>query len=77
VRRERHAAVWQTAVYLTSLGWLLALPIAAGVLLGRYLDSRLESGHFWTQVLLGAGVAVACVEGYLVARMALRRRYRG
>ena len=60
--------------YLTSLGWLLALPIAASVLLGRFLDDRLGPGFFWTLVLLGAGIALAGLELYFAIKVGLRRR---
>lgn len=64
-------------VYLTSLGWLMALPIAAGVLLGRFLDNRLGTGDFWTLALLGAGISIAGVEAYLAIRRALQRQNHG
>ena len=60
-------------VYLTSLGWLMALPIAGSVLLGRVLDDWLGSGHTWTQVGMGVGIGCALVEAYLAGRWALRR----
>jgi len=60
--------------YLTSLGWLLALPIAAGVLAGHYLDRRLGTGSRWTLALLGAGIALGALEAWLAARRFLRRR---
>jgi hypothetical protein len=40
----------------------MALPIAGGVVLGRYLDSRLATGASWTLALLGAGLALALIE---------------
>lgn len=64
---------WRSVGYLTSLGWMIALPIAAGVLLGRFIDDRLGSGTFWTLALLGAGVAVACLELFMAASSALSR----
>lgn len=67
-QRRQRAAFWQAMIELTTLGWLIALPIAAGVLLGRYVDVRLGSGGFWTLVLLGAGIVVAGLDAYLVAR---------
>jgi hypothetical protein len=41
------------------------------------LDNWLATGHLWTQALLGVGVGLAVVEGYLVGRAALRRGRRG
>jgi ATP synthase protein I len=64
-------------VYLTSLGWLMALPIAAGVLLGRFLDNRLATGNFWTLALLGVGISIAGIEAYLAIRRALQQQNHG
>ena len=59
--------------YLTSLGWLIALPIAASILLGRFLDNHYGTGSFWTLALLGAGVVIAGLELYLAMHRALDR----
>ncbi|HYM69001.1 MAG TPA: AtpZ/AtpI family protein [bacterium] len=75
-RRGHALGFWQAMVELTTLGWLIALPIAAGVLLGRYLDVRLGSGVAWTLALLGAGVAVAGLDVYLALRRVLIRSRR-
>ena len=61
-------------VYLTSLGWLIALPIAVSILLGRFLDNHYRTGNFWTLALLGAGVVIAGLELYLAMKRALGRR---
>jgi predicted F0F1-ATPase subunit len=61
-------------VYLTSLGWLMALPIAISVLLGRYVDKRLGSGYVWTLTLFGIGLMLAALEAYLAMRAALQRK---
>jgi len=60
-------------IELTTLGWLIALPIAGGVLLGRYLDVHLRSGTFWTLALLGVGIVVAGLDVYLALRRILSR----
>lgn len=51
----------------------MALPIAAGILVGRFVDNRLASGYFWTLTLFGAGISIAAVEVYLAIRRALQR----
>lgn len=55
----------------------MALPIAAGVLLGRFLDNRLATKNFWTLTLLGVGVSIAGIEAYLAIRRALQRHNHG
>ena len=65
---------WRSVGYLTSLGWMIALPIAAGVLLGRFIDDRLGSGTFWTLALLGAGVVIASLELFMAASSALSKQ---
>lgn len=65
---------WQDVAYLTSIGWLIALPIAGGVVLGRFIDDRAGSGTFWTLALLGAGICAAAAEAYAAIQFALRRR---
>lgn len=61
-------------VYLTSVGWLMALPITIGVLVGRSVDKRLGSRYVWTLALLGAGLVLAALEVYLAMRAALQRK---
>ncbi len=60
--------------YLTSLGWLIALPIAIGVLVGQYADAHLQSGYFWTLTLLGVGIGCAVLEVYVAGQRLMRRR---
>jgi predicted F0F1-ATPase subunit len=58
----RRHSFWRSVGYLTSLGWMIALPIGLGVVVGRVLDQHFGSGTFWTLSLLGAGVAIAALE---------------
>ena len=51
---------------------MIALPIAAGALLGRFVDSRLGVGPYGTFVLLGLGIGLAVTEGYRAASRALK-----
>ncbi len=44
---------------VTTLAWDLVVPIVGGVLLGEYLDRRMESGLTWTLALLVIGVMIA------------------
>jgi hypothetical protein len=63
--------------YLTSIGWLLVIPIAAGVLVGHYVDVWLGSGTRWTLALLGAGLVAGIAEAWLAGRHAIGRRKNG
>ncbi len=72
-RQVRERSFWRAFAYFTSLGWFMALPIAVCVLLGHTLDRHFGTGHDWTLTLLGVGIGIACLEGYLAARAALHK----
>jgi ATP synthase protein I len=40
------------------LGWLVITPTLGGILLGRWLDRRFDSGIFWTGACIVAGLAL-------------------
>lgn len=69
---DGEASFWQAMAYLTSLGWILALPVAGGILLGAWLDRQLGTTPTLTLGLLGAGIVIAAVEAYLVVAEAQR-----
>jgi ATP synthase protein I len=49
--------IWREALRATSLGWDLALPIFAGVLVGYALDRALGTTYILTLGLLFLGIA--------------------
>lgn len=49
--------IWREALRATSLGWDLALPIFAGVLVGYLLDRTLNTTYIFTLGLLLLGTA--------------------
>ncbi len=51
---------------------MIALPIAAGVLLGRLVDSVFGTRPYGTILLLALGIVIAGVEGWLAASRALK-----
>jgi ATP synthase protein I len=61
--------LWREAVVAMSLGWDLAVPIFAGVLLGHFLDRWLGTGYVFTLGLLMLGIATGY---YNVARFIRR-----
>ncbi len=46
------------------LGWIIVLPTLAGVLLGRWLDTTLDTGIFWTAPLMLVGLILGCWSGW-------------
>ena len=63
---KRPENFWQLVAQATQLGWNMVIPIVGGVLLGRYLDDRLDKEFTWTLTLLLMGVAVAFNNLYAV-----------
>ncbi|MBC7263135.1 MAG: AtpZ/AtpI family protein [Chloroflexi bacterium] len=58
-RKEHHARqAWRALAYATTLGWVLALPIFGGTLLGYWLDHRLHTGMTMTLGLMALGVFI-------------------
>jgi ATP synthase protein I len=49
--------IWREALRATSLGWDLALPIFAGVMVGYLLDRTLGTTYIFTLGLLFLGIA--------------------
>jgi len=50
--------LWREALLAMTIGWELALPIFAGVLLGQLLDRLLQTTYIFTIGLLFAGIAM-------------------
>ena len=71
-RGRRHASAWRNAARLTSLGWIIVLPIAAGILVGRLLDRLFGTQPYATIILLVAGVCLALIESYRTLAGALK-----
>jgi ATP synthase protein I len=68
-RKERHqrwlreggdASVAGRLAQIGVLGWIIVVPMLAGVFLGRWLDRLLHSGVFWTAPLLLLGLGLGC-----------------
>jgi F0F1-type ATP synthase assembly protein I len=50
--------LWREALLAMTIGWEIALPIFAGVLLGQLLDRLLQTTYIFTIGLLFAGIAM-------------------
>ena len=68
-RRERHeeyvrdgdSSFWQSVGMMGTIGWSVSIPTALGVLLGRWLDGRLDSAHVFMVFFMLAGLITGCV----------------
>jgi F0F1-type ATP synthase assembly protein I len=63
--------LWREALLAMTIGWELALPIFAGVLLGQLLDRLLQTTYIFTIGLIFAGIAMGY---YNLARLIQRLR---
>ena len=59
--READRSFWSTVGMMGTVGWSVALPTALGVLFGRWLDGRLDSGHVFVVFFMLAGLGLGCV----------------
>ena len=66
-------SLWRETLAAISLGWDLALPIFAGVLIGYFLDQWLGTGHIFTLGLLVLGIGIGY---YNIARFIRRLNQR-
>ncbi len=69
VRRARRHSLWQAEGVPTVmrfvgqigvLGWIIVTPTLIGLFVGRWIDSRLDTGIFWSAPLMLVGVALGC-----------------
>ncbi len=65
VRREQgHRSFWRSLNVLGMVGWPIVLGAVGGVWLGRYLDTRFDSGIRFTLMLMTAGVLLGCIAAW-------------
>jgi len=58
--RDGGRSFWQSVGAMGTVGWSSALPLAAGVLFGRWLDARLQSGHVFMVFFMFVGLGLGC-----------------
>ena len=71
-RRERHErheregdpSFWSSVGMMGTIGWTVAVPTAGGVLLGRWLDGRLDAGHVFMVFFMLVGLGFGCVTAW-------------
>ncbi len=56
-KAERRSSLWAQVARVGTLGWMIALPIAGGALLGHAIDRWLGTGITWALALLTVGIA--------------------
>jgi ATP synthase protein I len=59
-QREGEPSLGRYLAQIGVLGWMIVLPGLVGVFAGRWLDSWLGTGIFWTGPLLVIGLAAGC-----------------
>ncbi|MEX1362271.1 MAG: AtpZ/AtpI family protein [Nannocystaceae bacterium] len=65
-RRRRGGSLWTQASRVGTVGWLIAVPIVIGALLGHLLDERLDSGITFAMAFIVLGVLAG---GYALWRL--------
>jgi len=60
-KNERDRSFWASVGMVGTVGWTVATPTALGVLLGRWLDGRLESGYVFMVFFMLLGLGLGCV----------------
>jgi ATP synthase protein I len=58
--REGERSLWQNLSMIGSLGWLIVIPTLLGILLGRWLDGRFDTGITFTGAMIALGIATGC-----------------
>lgn len=59
-REQGHRSFWRSLGVIGMVGWPIALGSVGGTLLGRYLDTRLDTGIRFTLMLMTVGVLIGC-----------------
>ena len=59
--REGDMSVGRRLAQIGVLGWIFVIPTLAGLFLGRWLDSSLGTGIFWSAPLMIVGL---CIGGW-------------
>ncbi|HHX91771.1 MAG TPA: F0F1 ATP synthase subunit [Paracoccus sp.] len=63
-RATRDRTLWNGLSAAGIVGWSVAVPTVAGVLLGLWLDRRIPGEFSWTLALLLGGVALGCLNAW-------------
>jgi ATP synthase protein I len=58
--REGERSLGENIAMIGVLGWTIVTPTLLGILCGRWLDRRWQTGIFWTLGLLFVGLVLGC-----------------
>ena len=64
IQREGTQSAWFGLGMSGLIGWSVAVPTLAGVLIGIWLDRRHPGAFSWTLALLFAGLAIGCANAW-------------
>jgi ATP synthase protein I len=56
---EKQSSLWTQVARVGTLGWLIAVPIVGGTLLGHLIDRVLGTGITFSLALLLVGISIA------------------
>lgn len=63
-RAEGRRGVWFGLGMFGLVGWSVAVPTIVGIVVGLWIDARLEDRISWTLTLLFIGAALGCVNAW-------------
>ena len=67
-RREEEPSFWNYLGLMGAVGWTVALPLALGVIIGRWIDGRFDTGVAWTVFLMLVGLGLGCFNTWRLLR---------
>lgn len=59
-QREGEPSVMRFVGQIGVLGWIIVTPILIGLFIGRWVNSQLGTGIFWSAPLMLVGVVIGC-----------------
>ena len=59
-KNEGERSLWQNLSMVGALGWLIVTPTLLGVLIGRWLDGRFQTGIFFSGAFVFLGITIGC-----------------
>lgn len=73
IKEKQREKFFRSLSLATELGFLIAIPLAGGVVLGVWVDNTFSTHPKFTLSLLGAGVVIACANLSIVLSEFLKK----